>query len=104
MPRCGQGHLACHRADVASRGREVKLPLCWALLQVLCSVLPPSSQSILEARPKTSSQCFGKSSVVSGEVKVCHVPYFVGLFQHWQVKVVIEPPENFVVSVPPRVN
>lgn len=47
-------------------------PLCWVLvklLQVLCPLLPSSSQNVLEARQKNSSQCFGKSSVVSGEVE-----------------------------------
>lgn len=70
---------------------------------MLCSVLPSSSQNILEIRPKNSSHCFGTSSVVSGGVQVCHVPYFVRLFQRWQVKVVIGPPENFVSALP-RVN
>lgn len=53
---------------------------------------------------KLPSQCFGESSLVSGEVKVCHVPYLVRMFQGWQSKVVIETRENFVVSGPPRVN
>lgn len=94
-------------ANVASRSREGDASLCWALVrlqQVLCPVLPSSSPNILEARPKNSSQRFGKSSAVSRGVKVCHVPYFVRMFQHWQVKVVIRPPENFVVSALPRVN